>query len=50
MYLLLMMRKYEAGWQARNLDFMWGGGGANGAKVAQTTERDFDFLLPDLFI
>ena len=36
-------------WQARNQDFMWGGGGgANEAKVDQTTEMYF--LLSDPFI
>ena len=34
--------------QARNEDFMWGGGGANEAKVDQTTEMYF--LLSDPFI
>ena len=37
-------------WQARNQDFMWGvggGGGANEAKVDQTTEM---YFLSDPFI
>ena len=34
--------------QARNQDFMWGGGGANEAKVDQITEMYF--LLSDPFI
>ena len=33
--------------QARNQDFMWGGGGADEAKVDKTTE--IDFLLSDPF-
>ena len=34
--------------QARNQDFMWGGGGANEAKVDQTTEMYF--FMSDPFI
>ena len=46
---MIILRQKLLDDQARNQDFMWGGGGgANEAKVDQTTEMYF--LLSDPFI